>query len=326
MLADETRAETGKQGTDDRKASAGSSLSDMSENAAAAGQLAKDATSSLTTDELPAADAWAEDKDSSKDKLEPKSPFKDVVGGSDSLPERAEGKELVAKVDSFLHGVEESILKPDDEDLSTIGNTGQAVTSVEGEKAAAKEQESQKELFLLDMELDADRNSAGSPAKAAKSSASKTAAAGDDDLEMLKAEDDPFLTDSGSDSLRADKEASSIVRSASSSRADGPESKSAAAAALGSEDDSTAEDEDLEMLEAEADPPLRDSLVSGKGERESDVTQADSFAEADAADEEIQEPGYTISTDDDDEDWDYDELLEEDLLLRRDDAGEEITR
>ena len=353
MLFEEARADVGKLGADDGKASAGSSLSDMSEKAAAAGQLAKNTHSLSIADELSATDPWLEDTSSGEDSLEEKSATRDIVKGSDSLLERAGEKESAAKesaeADSFLQGREEADLERVDGELSIIGNTVPSAMSATAEKARAEALESDRDPFLLDSELDADRDVAGSSDAPAKPSASETARAvalsaedellvRDDDLEMLKAEDDPFLRGSRSDSLLTEEEAGSTVESqpASKRKAARAESEGAGALAL-TADDEIALGDDSETLTVDDDLVLSDSgsssLRSGTEGKDLPGTLPESSTKADAADWKIQEERSTISLMDElEEDWgddallSDDELLEDDVLLDSDDAGRALDR
>ncbi len=354
MLAEEARADVGKLGADDGKASAGSSLSDMSEKAAAAGQLAKNTHSLSIADELSATDPWLEDTSSGEDSLEEKSATRDIVKGSDSLLERAGEKESAAKesaeADSFLQGREEADLERVDGELSIIGNTVPSAMSATAEKARAEALESDSDPFLLDSELDADRDVAGSSDAPAKPSASETARAvalsaedellvRDDDLEMLKAEDDPFLRGSRSDSLLTEEEAGSTVESqpASKRKAARAESEGAGALVLTADDEIALGDDDSETLTVDDDLVLSDSgsssLRSGTEGKDLPGTLPESSTKADAADWKIQEERSTISLMDElGEDWgdnallSDDELLEDDVLLDSDDAGRALDR
>ena len=292
MLADETRTEPEKPGPEEDKASAGSSVSDMSESAAAAGQPVKDKTSLPSAGDLSAIDPWGEDTGLLDDSLEPKSPSKDIVEGAGSLLDRAEEKGSEAKesaqADSFLQGLEESNLELEDKELSTVGNTGHAATSAAAEKATAEALESDRDPFLLDLEQDADKDPAGSSDDTAKSSASETAIAialvdedeptiEDEDLDMLEAEDDLIMRDSAS------RGESSLLSGTEDGEVPGTLSESS----------------------AKADAADRDSLEEGS---------------------------TISLLDEDDEDWEDDallrddELLDEDLLLESDDAGDVLDR
>ena len=234
MLADGTRSEMAGSRLDEGKASAESSLFDVSDNIAAAGQPVKAKMSSMSDDELSATDPWLEDR-GSEDRRKPEGSSSDSTEDLDSLLEMAEEKDS-AKGNSLLQGLGESKLDRTDDELSTIGNNQPAAVSATAKKAASQALEPEGDLFLLDSELAADRETIGSLDDAAKPIMSETAravelsaddklTAGDEDSRSLKPDDDPFMTASGSrgsSSVQPLKEEGGAlgIQSASHSKAD----------------------------------------------------------------------------------------------------------
>lgn len=217
ILADETRAELDEPRAGGSMVPAGSSHSDISNSVAAAEDPAKDKLSLTSAGGLSATDPRLEDTGPDEDRLEPKSSSRDIVGGSDSLVEKAEGKDS-ARPDSLLQEKVESDLEQDDEKTST-GSAQPAAKSAAAEEAAAGVLEPKTDPFLHDSALAADGDPAGSADDAAKPSNSEAAraaaitaeiepTAGDEDAAMLKPIDDPFLTDGsrGSGSMHSGEE------------------------------------------------------------------------------------------------------------------------
>ena len=286
MLADETRPEMAESRLDESRVSAESSLFDLSDTTASARQPVKDKVTSISDGELSATDPWLDDT-GSEDMLKPKGSSIDTEEDLDSLLELAEVKKT-SKADSLLQGLGESELDREDDELSTIGNTQPAAMSAMAEKATSEALEPERNPFLLDSELAADRYTAGSSDDAAKPTMSETAravalsaddelTAEDQDFPTLKPDDDPFLREGGSrgsNSLQTPKEEGEALRTQSDSH-----SKAGRADWEIQEDAFT-----ISRLDEEDEDWVDDALLSS------------------------------------------DELLEEDALLENDDAGEALDR
>ena len=198
MLADESLGESDQLRVGGSMASAVGSGSDTSDSTAAAGDPVKlkDEPSSMSAGERSPTEPGLEATGSDEDRHEPKDSSGDIVEGSGTLTEKAEGEES-ARADSLMQELGESDPEQDDEKLST-GSARPAATSATAEDATTGPLEAERDPSSRDSELAADRDSAGSSDKAAKPSNSETAgstastaevelAAGDEGAEVLKA-------------------------------------------------------------------------------------------------------------------------------------------